>query len=555
MKNKVKHIIMTVVLSIACLATITGCGNSLEKEIKTAVENNQEIKLSVKSAAGTIKREPITWVELDQLKTFKDIRKVWDDQMQIVIFDMGSKNGVMYVDTDGNWAGNNVLFNIFQNKIFVRDFWSDSGIKSNLSQVAMNEFSDINGESTGIIASINSYFNILPIAEDGTSGLFADLTRAEAMAAIYRGDTPVIYDEVNSDFESAVSRNDYNLYAYGVAKDSYLKFENNGLNYDTYNSPITCAEVIYMLMHRYFPDELANVDVKSSGLATPNAGNIGEELGIVGKNAWESFELEYCLQYPEDGAPEELYKALVLANRLGLIASDYDWDATMNGGSLIQLMVNTYQAKQNQTDFLVSAKTGANVGQSLYIVQQPEPEIEEPEITESSLGGTTIQQVRDVTDLDDLFRIYGHEINMTDEEIKEAYEVASMFTFEPCDTWMQVDHCRYLNVRTGPSTDFRILKSVPNGTKAHLVARCVENGWYRVIADGKIIYQCGVYFSDFEGSENYEVLSGDNANKPNVDTATTEVADTQNTENSDMDVDTTELDDSETYELESDVDK
>ena len=68
---------------------------------------------------------------------------------------------------------------------------------------------------------------------------------------------------------------------------------------------------------------------------------------------------------------------------------------------------------------------------------------------------------------------------------------------------MQVDHCYFLNVRTGPSTDFRILRSVPAGTKAHIVARCVENGWYRVLTEGKLVYQCGVYFSDFEGSDTY----------------------------------------------------
>jgi uncharacterized protein YgiM (DUF1202 family) len=63
---------------------------------------------------------------------------------------------------------------------------------------------------------------------------------------------------------------------------------------------------------------------------------------------------------------------------------------------------------------------------------------------------------------------------------------------------MNVDYCNYLNVRIGPSTDYKIKKSVPKGTKVHIVGICIENGWYRVIADGKISYQCGVYFSDIE---------------------------------------------------------
>ena len=112
----------------------------------------------------------------------------------------------------------------------------------------------------------------------------------------------------------------------------------------------------------------------------------------------------------------------------------------------------------------------------------------------------------DVTDLDDLFDTFGYELDMTDEEIAESYKIADNYTFEPCDMWKQVDHCSYLNVRTGPSTDYRILRSVPAGTKAHIVARCVENGWYRVLTEGKLVYQCGVYFSDFEGSDTYEYV-------------------------------------------------
>ena len=108
--------------------------------------------------------------------------------------------------------------------------------------------------------------------------------------------------------------------------------------------------------------------------------------------------------------------------------------------------------------------------------------------------------------------MYGDEINMTDEELAEAYDSASKFHFEPVDKWMEVAFCNNLNVRTGPSTDFRILRTVPCGTRVHIVARCVENGWYRIIANEKIVYQCGVYFKDFEGANELLIRTGDNAN-------------------------------------------
>lgn len=510
MKRHIKSILSSTILGVTLLTGLTGCGSSLEKEMTTAMDNNQEIKLSVDGASSIDKRKGITWVELDQLTTFKNIRKVWDDNLQIITFDTGSKNGVIYVDLNGNWAGNNVLYNAFQNKTFVKDFWSNNKLKSNLSQVAMEEFSDITNESTGIIASINAYYNIMPTNEDGTSGLMEGLTRAEVMSAIYRGDTPVIYGEVNADFEKAVGKNDFNMYAYEVNENSYLKFDNGSLNYDSYNSLMTRAEAIYILMNRYFPEELEATEAKGELSDCKNAGNVAEKLGFTGKHAWQSYELEYCLQNSADGAPESLYKALVLANRLGIISSQTRWNEGIIGGELLDFMVRTYQAVQNKNDFAVNAKTGENVGESLYIAWQ-EPEVE-PEKTESSIGEAQVEQIRDVTNLDDLMNIYGDEVEMTDEELAEAYEVAENYTFEPCDKWMQVDYCYFLNVRTGPSTDFRILRSVPSGTKAHIVARCVETGWYRIITEGKIVYQCGVYFSDFEGSENYNMRTGDNAN-------------------------------------------
>lgn len=504
-----KLLLLSLAISALTL-NLTGC-SALKDEMTEAMSQNQEIKLSVNAEANTINNKKFNWVELDKLTTFKEIRNTWDDKLNIVKFDSGSKNGAIFIDTEGNWQGNNTLYNIFQNKLFITDYWKDSKFKSAIAQPAMDEFSDIDNESTGIVASINAYFNILPTNDDGTSGLMDYLTRAEAMAAIFRGDTPVIYAEENQEFMDAFGHNENNIYAVGVAENSYLDYKNGGLNYDTYNSPITRIEAIYILINRYFPSELENYTINGSFSDCKNAGNVANKLGFTDKHAWQSYELEYCLQNYKDGAPETLYKAMSLAQSLGIVSSDSRWNEALMGGELVNMMIACYEAVSNRDGFLVNAKAGENVGQSLYIVEEEEAPVEVSK-TETTISSTAISQVRDVTNLDDLFRIYGDEINMTDEEIAEAYDVASQFTFEPCDTWMQVDFCSYLNVRTGPSTDFRILRSVPTGTKVHIVARCKENGWYRIIAEGKIVYQCGVYFSDFEGSEDYKTRTGEKAN-------------------------------------------
>ena len=236
-----KKLISIISLTCAIALSCTGC-SSLKNEMLNAMNNNQEIKLSVDGTIIDNNIDNFDWVELDQLKTYKNIRKVWDDKFQIV-------------DTQGNWAGNNTLFNVFQNKVFVEDYWDDNNLRSELAQAAMVEFSDMGGESAGIIASVNAYFNLIPANTDGTSGLLDNLSRAEVMATISRGDTPVIFTETNKEFESVVGVNANNILAFNVTNDSYLKYQNGGLNYDTYNSPMTRIEAIYILMNRYFENE------------------------------------------------------------------------------------------------------------------------------------------------------------------------------------------------------------------------------------------------------------------------------------------------------------
>lgn len=501
--------VLIVSMLLGAVVTMTGCGTTpLEKEMLDAMNNEQEIKISVHSEDAKADREQIEWVELDQLETHENIRKVWDDKLQIVRFDTSSKNGSIFVDLEGNWAGNNTLYNAFQNKYFTSNFWSAGRIKSDLSQAAIDEFSDINDSTTGIIASVNAYYNLIPNNKDKTSGLFEPLSRAEAMSIIYRADTPVLFAESKNDFTKVVGNNDYNIYAQNLTDDDYLDYNNGSLNYDTYNSLISQAEVMYMIANRYFKDELESVNIKDKPFSDcSNAGNIAEDKGFKDKHGWQAYELEYSLLNPKGGAPEDLYKAMLVCYNNGIVYSDSYWNQSINAGELITMLISAYSVLGKQDNYHLNAKIGENAGNSLVAVVE-EDETEEPEVIEEEIGSSTIEHVRDVTDLDDLINVYGSELQLSDAELQEVRDSVDGFTFEPYDKWMQVDFCSYLNIRVGPSTDFKIIKSIPTGTKVHIVARCIENGWYRVIADGKIAYQCGVYFSDFEGAD--ELLKTEN---------------------------------------------
>ena len=458
------------------------------------------------------KVELLPWLQLSSLETHPELRTAFEELIGVTTEEDGTKSGIVYTDENGDRNQNNTLFNALGNTSFTINCIRDAEQIEKLEEIANNEYTDIE-ENQSIPAVINAYFELLPDQEEGQFDGDATISRAQAMTLVMRATTQVNEvqaPEEDADFTKAVGESMYNTYAFGVADESYLDYKNGSLCYDTYNSAITRAEVLYMIVQRYWADEYNNsTSVNGDFTDCTNAGDVATELGLRDKYAWQAYELDYCLQ-TGCGCPEDLYKALVVAKNHGLIGSETKWDQSLMGGTLLGYMISAYTSVYNTQGFSVNAKLGENVGESLIEVAEETPE--EPEVTEETIGSVVVSQVRDVTNLDDLLKIYGDEIEMTDEEIADAYEVADQWTFEAADQWMEVAHCGWLNVRTGPSTDYSILSSVPSGTKCHIVAVCKENGWYRIIANKKIVYQCGVYFQDFEGSEDYLMRTGENAN-------------------------------------------
>lgn len=495
MNNKLLKIVS---LTLGMTTILSGCGvkknDSLANEMKSYQSQNKSIHINIDAKVSNSDKPDITWGELDQLNSYENLREDMDDQFGVISFDKNSKNGIIFIDTQGNWAGNNTLYNAFQNKEFVTNYWNNSSVMSEIAKSAEEQFSDINNESTGIIAAVNTYWNIIPTNNDGTSGLMDNLTRAEAMSAIYRADSQVILGDKNKKFEKAVGDSEYNIYASNVVSDSFLDYKNGGLCYDTYNSPITKAEALYMIVQRYWKNEYNKVDLNSVEFADcNNAGNIASKFGIKDKYAWQAYELDYCLQTGV-GCPEDLYKALIVAYNHGLISSDTNWNKPLIGGTLISYLTTAYKNIGEKTQFAVNATYGKNAGNK---EEEKEPEVK------TEVKHVKVAKSKDISKLDILMSKYGNEVDMSDKELSDADKNTKGWTFEPVDKWMEVAYCTWLNVRTGPSTDYDILSSVKVGTKCHVVAVCKENGWYRIISGKKIVYQCGVYFKDFDGSDSY----------------------------------------------------
>jgi predicted small secreted protein len=496
---KFKRTLALVTVTSMVAAVLTGCGRNTGEDIKASMDRGETIALSVEGDVDSSNRQNIEWTELDQLQSYKEFRDSFDYTINVIKFGLGSKNGVIYSDGSGNWTGNNTLFNAYKNKEFVKNYANDSKVKAELKDAVNANFETSYNTNVGYIAAINTYFNIIPnLRNNGkadTDVIMDTLSRKDAMTAIVRCDTPVRLITEKNEFDTAFGEDKYNIYAYMAKDNSFLKLSDNSLNAYSYNSPITFGEAIYMIIDRYYHDELeaTSIDIASVPGYT-NLGDIWSKYNIEKGNEGAAYELETALQ--QKCIPDDIYRAMSLAYDKGIISSGDGWNESVSLGSFLTYLITTYELMYNDSTYPVNATTGKNEGNELI-----EEATEDTNKEEIDIGGSSEivkEEVKKADEIDEILKKYADDINMTDDEIATLKKHSEGFNFEWVDTRLKVDYCEYLNLRGGPSTDYPILRSIPAGTETHVIAKCVENGWYRVIADGTVAYQCGYYFSDIQ---------------------------------------------------------
>ena len=492
---------------VMVMSTLLTACNSEAKALVEQMNSGADCTITITGTASS-ESEPLEWIELDQLQTHSSLRRNFDDAFGIVRFDVGSKNGVMYSDLDGNWTGNNTLYNAFKNRTFVEDYWNNGKVKSTLAEYAREEFSDVNSDDVAVVAGMNAYYNIIPSAADGTSGLSANATRAEAMGAIFRADTPVESVEANAEFATAVGDSEWNIYAQDLASYSWLDYTNGSLNSDNYNGFITKAEFVYMLMNRYFPDEM------NSAIANISGKTVAEKQGFISTDketgnvtyghAWQAYVLQYGLSNEKAELQEQLSAALQLASSKGIVQSTSDWRNPIMKYDVVNMLIKTYEVMGESSGYSVAVRNGANSGEQLFEssdlaeMQEQINQLNEEALQaalDNNPDSANIQEEVDVTDTDDMLEVYGDEFNLTTEEYQEAISALEGFTIEECDKYMVVNSS--VNVRVGPSTEFRVVTSLAYKQIVHVTGRCAETGWYRIATpEGKIAYVCGAYMTD-----------------------------------------------------------
>ncbi len=159
------------------------------------------------------------------------------------------------------------------------------------------------------------------------------LTRAEAMSLLYRTISPDSTPQVDTDFDKAVGDTEYNLYAKEYKKEAYINVTDSSLDKSTYNSTMSRGEAIYLLMNRFYGEELDTY--KADNVKLEDAKDKGEETGRT-----RIEELSEMLNNPESGVEHSMYKAIALANEKGILdTAKTRWNEGITKEELIELII------------------------------------------------------------------------------------------------------------------------------------------------------------------------------------------------------------------------
>ena len=364
--GKKKKYVVSVMAALAVMTCLSGC--SKESELLQMINNGDMIEIEVAVPQNVTETDEtlLNWIVLASLTTNPDLRKEWDNKLNILVSE-DSKNGVLYVNTDGKNEPNNTLRVALHNREFIKAL-EDKTITEALANAAELAYTDIDAEENpdkAFYIALNGYFNLLPDSEDGASYADDALSRKEFMAMVARSELQV--DETltsSDDFNILVGKSEYNAFAEQVAPDSYLDTATKSLNNKTYNGTMTRAEAIYLLVNRYFKSDLASVDVSTATFTdAKDGGDIATAQKFIEngteKDYCRDYELVYATQNPDKGLPTDLYKALVVAKNKGLITEDTRWDEGITKSEALQLLVEAL--KQETGIPIFTFKQGENI--------------------------------------------------------------------------------------------------------------------------------------------------------------------------------------------------
>lgn len=427
----------------------SGCAAVNSNQMLDMINNNQSIAIEVAQPSyDVVQGEQVKsteWVQLDQLQTHnRGFRQDFDKLFNINIVTengVNAKNGCLYVDESGNRNGNTTLEDALRNKVFVTKYWQNDEVKSLLAAFAEDVYTDVeDSQLYGITGAVNAYYNLLENAENLTSFNPTQLlTREQFYTLVFKTEEGVREIEIDKNFENAIGgETEHSKFAQEVDEYGFLSVENKSLDAVTYEGIISRAEAVYMMVNKHFPDELAKLTGKEDAYKdTKNAGDLAYKLGfkykdketkeIKEKDRWQSYTLAAMMADPDDGMQEELYKAMVVAKKLGLLAGEESrWNEAISKAEAIQLIINTHLAKNELYGYLTEVEYGREEAADEAAPADPNKVLKD---------GTTLWETKLVIDE---YREKLKEIGLSDEEI---YSKAQEICEKAGTTVEEIDRC------------------------------------------------------------------------------------------------------------------
>ena len=400
----VRKITIPTITLLIIASQLMGCASATQKEMLEMYNNNQSVTIEI---AEPINQEQgtevhIDWEELAYLDSYEAFRMSIDDAIGITTHGDAGKNGVLYVDLDGNHTNNSTLYYAFANQKFRDNVWNNSDISKVFIEEAQNIYTDVESDKASLLAGYNAYYNLLNDSEPGYANMHSTISRLEAMSMIFKADTPVYEIEINEDFAATVENEQLAPYAQEMNNYCFLKTDNLSLDGNTANSTITRAEFVYMIVQRYFADDYAKVTGEESCYSdAKNGGDVATEIKLITtdketgetivKKRCESYELAYCIRDEKAGMPEELYKALVVAQQKDLITgTESRWSDGLIKGEALTILTNAYMQLDTKTNADRGASSGEVVNQIDWELINPATHVTYDAETETITADDTI---------------------------------------------------------------------------------------------------------------------------------------------------------------------
>ena len=346
---KKKQII--VILCLAMGLTLSACGgtnaeqtssdNIIEEDsAENEVETEDELEYAIPDYGYTESGEEesialLPWTELAALETHPELRSAFEELIGIGFNQDGDKYGILYSDGTKYNNQNNTLLNALGN-LNLRSFFVYHN-NDKLTELAYNEYTNID-DADIIPAVFNAYYELLPDLSDGEFNGSESISRAQAMTLVMRAVTPVNEAQApdgDSEFTDKVGESQYTDFA-AEMNDMVFISTSNGLNEKNFNSKMSRAEYIYMLVQTLFGEDYS----KRLEAAKKEDESLNNNDLTTIKDAGD-ITLSEAIKNPENGLPSDMYQTLARAVALGFIdESSLDWDKAITKSEAITLFID-----------------------------------------------------------------------------------------------------------------------------------------------------------------------------------------------------------------------